>query len=109
MKAYIPLIAVALAATACSTAKPIAQPMIVEKSVYTRTEPVPSNTTVNQAPVVYKLKGYEGPEAMSTQEVRQAQKLCILAKMQPVTQYITVRTDTGSKVQVPIGVDCEAF
>jgi len=110
MKAYIPLIAVALV-TACSTAKPpvTAQPMIVEKSVYTRTEPMPSNTTVNPAPIIYKLKGYEGPEAMSTQEVRQAQKLCILSKMQPVTQYITVRTDTGSKVQVPIGVDCEAF
>jgi len=109
MKAYIPLIAVALTATACSTARPVAQqPMVVEKSVYTRTEPAP-NTTINQAPVIYKLKGYEGPEAMSTQEVRQAQKLCILSKMQPVTQYITVRTDTGSKIQVPIGVDCEAF
>ena len=88
MKAYIPLIAVALV-TACSTAKP--------------------PTALAPQPIVYKLKGYEGPEAMSTQEVRQAQKLCILSKMQPVTQYISVRTDTGSKVQVPIGVDCEAF
>lgn len=102
MKYYIPLIALAL--TACGTARGPAQPAsVVEKSV-----------VISQAPVhvphtIYKLKGYEGPEAMSTQEVRQAQKLCILSKMMPVTQYISVRTDTGSKVQVPIGVDCEAF
>ena len=108
MKASIPLITVALV-TACSTARPpvTAQPIVIEK--HTSTTIANPNTTVNPAPVIYKLKGYEGPEAMSTQEVRQAQKLCILSKMQPVTQYITVRTDTGSKIQVPIGVDCEAF
>jgi hypothetical protein len=111
MKAYIPLIAVALV-TACSTAKPppvayAPQPMLIEK--HTSVTVANPNATINPAPIVYKLKGYEGPEAMSTHEVRQAQKLCILSKMQPVTQYISVRTDTGSKVQVPIGVDCEAF
>jgi hypothetical protein len=97
MKAYIPLIALC-ALTACGTSHGPAQPATVISHA-----PAPAPTTI------YKLKGYEGPEAMSTQEVRQAQKLCILSKMMPVTQYIAVRTDTGSKVQVPIGVDCEAF
>ena len=101
MKAYIPLIALC-ALTACGKSHGPAQPATtVDRS--TVTSHVPAPTTI------YKLKGYEGPEAMSTQEVRQAQKLCIMSKMMPVTQYIAVRTDTGSKVQVPIGVDCEAF
>lgn len=101
MKAYIPLIALC-ALTACGTSHGPAQPATtVDRSTVTSQAPAPTT--------IYKLKGYEGPEAMSTQEVRQAQKLCILSKMMPVTQYIAVRTDTGSKVQVPIGVDCEAF
>jgi hypothetical protein len=103
MKAYIPLIALC-ALTACGTSHGPAQPAtMVDRSTVISHAPAPAPTTI------YKLKGYEGPEAMSTQEVRQAQKLCILSKMMPVTQYIAVRTDTGSKVQVPIGVDCEAF
>ena len=109
MKAYIPLIAVALV-TACSTARPPQpMPVIVEKSTYMSTEPANPNTTLNPKPTIYKLKGYEGPEAMSPEEVRQAQKHCILSKMQPITQFLSVRIDTGSKVQVPVGVVCEAF
>ena len=105
MKAYIPLIALC-ALTACGTSHGPAQPATtVDRSTVISHMPAPAPAPTT----IYKLKGYEGPEAMSTQEVRQAQKLCIMSKMMPVTQYIAVRTDTGSKVQVPIGVDCEAF
>lgn len=102
MKAYITLVAVA-ALTACGTAHPPPQhAVVIEKSTH-----VDPNTTLNPKPTIYKLKGYEGPEAMSAEEVRQAQKHCILSKMQPFTQYLTVRIDTGTKVQVPVGVVCE--
>jgi hypothetical protein len=60
-------------------------------------------------PIIYKLRGYDGPEAMEQHEVRQAQKLCIMSKMQPVTHFVSVRTDVGSKVQVPVSVTCEPF
>lgn len=102
MKAYITLVAVA-ALTACGTSHPPAQhAVVVEKSTH-----VDPNTTLNPKPTIYKLKGYEGPEAMSAEEVRQAQRHCIISKMQPFTQYLTVRIDTGTKVQVPVGVVCE--
>lgn len=104
MKAYIPLLAVA-ALTACGTAQPPApHAAVVERSTH-----IDSNTVASTRPTIYRLKGYEGPEAMSAEEVRQAQKHCILSKMQPFTQYLTVRIDTGTKVQVPVGVVCEAF
>jgi hypothetical protein len=106
MKAYITLAAVA-ALTACSTAQPPAhRPVVIDRSTYVEPNP---NTTTSAKPTIYKLKGYEGPEAMSAEEVRQAQKHCILSKMQPITQFLTVRIDTGSKVQVPVGVVCESF
>ena len=101
MKALILLPLIAL--TACSASKP---PIIIPASpppyVVVPTPPVPPQT-------IYKLRNYEGPEAMEPHEVRQAQKLCIMAKMQPVTHYITVKTDVGSKVQVPVSVVCEPF
>ena len=66
-------------------------------------------TPPSPPPVIYKLRGYDGPEAMEQHEVRQAQKLCIMSKMQPVTHFVSVRTDVGSKVQVPVSVTCEPF
>ena len=111
MKAYIPLIAVAVL-SACATRPPEPprpMPVVVERSTYMSSEAPNPNTTLNPKPTIYKLKGYEGPEAMSPEEVRQAQKHCIMSKMQPITQFLSVRIDTGSKVQVPVGVVCEAF
>lgn len=56
----------------------------------------------------YKLKGYEGPEAMQRLEVVQAAKECIRAKLKPNVEYVTQRSDAG-KVMVPINVHCEPY
>ena len=89
--------------TACGTSKP---PIVVSSPppqyVMAPTPPSPPQT-------IYKLRNYDGPEAMEPHEVRQAQKLCIMSKMQPVTHFLSVRTDVGSKVQVPVSVSCEPF
>lgn len=70
----------------------------------------------NKAPIddftkggqVYKLKGYEGPEAMQNTEVVQASKQCIFAKMKPNVHYLNVKTDQG-RVMVPVNVTCENY
>jgi hypothetical protein len=96
----LPLIAL----TACGHGRPPEQVYIPPPPLYTVAPTPPS-----PPPVIYKLKGYDGPEAMEQHEVRQAQKLCIMSKMQPVTHFVSVRTDVGSKVQVPVSVTCEPF
>jgi hypothetical protein len=55
---------------------------------------------------VYLLQNYHGPEAMDSNEVLNASKQCILYKMRPNVNYLSVRTDQG-KVQVPVSVICE--
>lgn len=66
--------------------------------------PVKEDTT----PKTYKLQNYKGPEAMDSNEVVQASKQCIFAKMRPNVSYLSVRTDQG-KVAVPVSVNCEPF
>lgn len=56
----------------------------------------------------YKLKGYQGPEAMSRNEVVQASKECIRSRLKPNVEYVTQRSD-GGKVLVPINVHCEPY
>jgi hypothetical protein len=56
----------------------------------------------------YKLKGYQGPEALSRNEVVMASKECIRARLKPNVEYVTQRTD-GGKVLVPINVHCEPY
>jgi len=56
----------------------------------------------------YKLKGYDGPEAMQRNEVIQSAKECIRAKMKPNVEYTTQRMENG-KVLVPINVHCEPY
>lgn len=56
----------------------------------------------------YKLKGYEGPEALQRTEVVQAAKECIRARLKPNVEYVTQRSDAG-KVMVPINVHCEPY
>jgi starvation-inducible outer membrane lipoprotein len=56
----------------------------------------------------YKLKGYEGPEAMQRMEVIQASKECVRAKMKPNVEYTTQKMENG-KVLVPINVHCEPY
>jgi uncharacterized lipoprotein YmbA len=75
--------------------------------------PLPANTTYTPMPGpdangVYRLQGYKGPEAMESNEVVQASKECIYAKMRPNVYYLMVKTDQG-KVRVPVSVTCEPF
>jgi hypothetical protein len=73
------------------------------------TTPKPIEAPVSMKVAEYKLKGYDGPEAMDKQEVLQASKKCIAAKMRPDVQYVSVRVDTGGKVLVPVDVQCEPY
>jgi uncharacterized protein (UPF0333 family) len=58
---------------------------------------------------VYKLKGYEGPEAMHRSEVVQGAKECIRAKLKPNVEYSSQKVDSGGRVMVPINVHCEPY
>ena len=60
-------------------------------------------------PPTYPLKGYEGPEALQRNEVVQASKQCVYARMRPNVEYLAAKTDQGSKVLVPINVHCEPY
>ena len=57
---------------------------------------------------VYKLKNYDGPEAMQQAEVLQASKQCVFSKMKPNVHYLSVKTEQG-KVMVPVSVMCENY
>ena len=57
---------------------------------------------------IYTLQNYTGPEAMDSNEVLEASKQCILYKMRPDVNYLSVRTDQG-KIKVPVSVICEPF
>jgi hypothetical protein len=61
----------------------------------------------SKAPI-HKLKGYEGPEAMQRNEVVQASKQCIYARLRPNVEYLAAKTDSG-KVLVPVNVHCEPY
>ena len=61
-----------------------------------------------EAPKVYKLKNYDGPEAMTNNEVIEAQRECLLRKMRPHVTKLAVRTEYSS-VMVPVSVECEPF
>jgi len=54
------------------------------------------------------LKNYDGPEAMTNQEVLEAQRECLLRKMRPHVTKLAVRTEYSS-VMVPVSVECEPF
>jgi len=56
----------------------------------------------------YKLKGYTGPEAMERNEVVQASKQCIYAKLRPNVEFVTAKTNSG-KVLVPVNVHCQPY
>jgi hypothetical protein len=56
---------------------------------------------------VLKLKNYEGPEAMESEQVLMAQRNCILNRMIPMTHEVQVRTEYG-KTPVTVRVACVA-
>jgi len=58
---------------------------------------------------VYKLKGYDGPEAMARNEVVQASKECVRAKLKPNVEYTSQKINSGGRVLVPVNVHCEPY
>jgi nitrous oxide reductase accessory protein NosL len=56
---------------------------------------------------VLKLKNYEGPEAMESDQVLMAQRNCILNRMIPMNHEVQVRTEYG-KTPVTVRVACVA-
>lgn len=57
----------------------------------------------------YKVKGYDGPEVMGRNEVINAARECLRAKLRPTTEYVAQKVDTGGKVLVPVDVRCDAY
>jgi hypothetical protein len=62
---------------------------------------------VKPEPLMGRLKGWDGPTVMDDQEVIQASKQCMYAKLRPNVEYTSVKLDTGGKVLLPIRVHCE--
>lgn len=58
---------------------------------------------------VYKLSGYTGPEAMHRNEVVQAARECIRARLRPNVEYTAQKVDSGGRVLVPVNVHCEPY
>ena len=58
---------------------------------------------------VYKVKGYDGPEVMGRNEVINAARECLRAKLRPTTEYVAQKVDTGGKILVPVDVRCDAY
>lgn len=94
----------------CATHQTQLQP-IPAPQVQTYVAP-PAPTYVAPAPIeaprIYKLKNYDGPEAMTNNEVLEAQRECILRKMRPHVTKLSVKTEYSS-VLVPVSVECEPF
>jgi len=55
-----------------------------------------------------KIAGYKQVEYMNRNEVIQATKECINARLHPVVQYVTQKTEFGN-VMLPAVVNCEVY
>ena len=55
-----------------------------------------------------KLAGFDKPELISRNEVIQANKDCINARMKPTIQYVPQKTEHGT-IMLPISVNCEPY
>jgi uncharacterized lipoprotein YajG len=55
-----------------------------------------------------KIEGFTNPESMNRQEVIQASKECVNARMKPIVNYLPQKTDFG-KLLVPVSVYCEPY
>ena len=55
-----------------------------------------------------KLAGFERPELISRNEIIQANKDCINARMKPSIQYVPQKTEHGT-IMLPIAVNCEPY
>ncbi len=55
-----------------------------------------------------KVVGFEKPQLISRNEVIQANKDCINARMKPTIQYVPQKTEHGT-IMLPISVNCEPY
>lgn len=88
--------------TGCSTTKvaetkPVetAKPVVVEPQVVDKSSPP-------------KVAGFKEIEYMQRQEVIQAAKDCIDARMRPIVQNVPQKTEFGT-VMLPVLVNCEIY
>ena len=70
--------------------------------------PVVALAACASGPKEYKLKGYDGPEAMDNNEVMMMAKQCINNRMRPNVQYAAQKTEFGT-VMLPVYVTCEPY
>lgn len=93
-------LAIVASLAACSTTKTAESPIMpIKPAVDERVGSYPGP--------VLKLKNYEGPEAMESEQVLMAQRNCILNKMIPMAHEVQVRTEYG-KTPVTVRVSCVA-
>jgi len=59
------------------------------------------------SPPVYKLSGYDGPEAMHRKEIVQASRECTRENMRPNVEYVAQKINSGGRVLIPINVHCD--
>jgi hypothetical protein len=58
----------------------------------------------------YKVKGYEGPEVMSRNEIINASRECMRNKMKPTTEYVAQKVEgINGKVLVAVDVRCDSY
>jgi len=55
-----------------------------------------------------KIPGYEGPKAMTQNEVITAARSCTNTRMKPSVVYLPQKTEFGS-VLVPVSVNCDPY
>jgi hypothetical protein len=55
-----------------------------------------------------RIPGYEGPKALSQNDVITAARSCTNTKMKPNVVYLPQKTDFGS-VLVPVDVHCDPY
>ena len=55
-----------------------------------------------------KVAGFDKPQLISRNEVIQANKDCINARMKPTIQYVPQKTEHGT-IMLPISVNCEPY
>ena len=90
-------LAVVIFVSGCSTTKVVETP-----------KPVVVEAQVVEKPSVPKVGGFKEIEYMQRQEVIQAAKDCIDARMRPIVQNVPQKTEFGT-VMLPVIVNCEVY
>jgi hypothetical protein len=88
--------------TGCSTTK------VAETKAVETPKPVVVEPQVVEKPSAPKVAGFKEIEYMQRQEVIQAAKDCIDARMRPIVQNVPQKTEFGT-VMLPVLVNCEIY